>query len=194
VSWPASTYLRPAVADYGKAITQLWALSVIAVAELYGSVRGGPYQGILNGLMVLPAIWALGPLGWPWLRWRLRWHRRLFRLPPVPPVPEHWRLPAAMLGGYAALLTGISVLGFWLAEISMPWWAPLLSATLLAALVLSGWEIWIFYAFEQERRYELAAPASLPHRRAVRLLRLVEGRLLHRSVPLEETDHVRWLR
>lgn len=192
MSWPRAAYTHPAVADYGRALRQWWALTAIAVFEMVGVVRGGPYRALLDGLLVVPVIWALGPAGWPWLRWRLRGCRKRLGLPPVPTPAGDWRLPAGMLAGFAVLLGGISAWWHTLdARVAAPWWW-LNGMAMLLAVTLVGGELWLRWALRLERRHEQRSAATVPPYRSVRLLRAVEGRALrcYGMVPLEESGDV----
>lgn len=178
MSWSASTYARPTGGDYVRALFRPWALLLVATAEMFGQVRGGPYQAILCGLALLPVIWMLGPAGWPWLRMRLRHHRRIFGLPAVEMPRNNWQLPAVVALNYLVGLGGLATVFHLMGKVVSPWWW-LTFAGLLLLMVLLGEEVWIFYALESERRHERLAAAAIPHRRAVRLLRLIEGRAWH---------------
>jgi len=200
MSWPARAYVQPAVADYGKALGQLWASLLLAVAMLGGSIWGGPYRGIVDGLIAIPAIWALGPAGWPWLRMRLRQHRHTFGLPVVDMPRDDWRLPAVLLGGYTLVLAGTAAWFRALGEGVAPWW-PVTAAALAVSMVLLGWEAWIFYVLDQERRAGVTSgptPGILTHRRSLRLLYLLEGRMPVAQIPPVPAEWageaVRWWR
>lgn len=172
--WPPSAYTRPALQDYGEALGRWWAVLTIAVAQFHGAVAGGLYLAVLRGLAVVPALWLLGPLAWPYLRLRLRHHRRVFNHPEVAMPRDSYRLPAGVLAGFAAVLAAVCAVAQLLGEVRMPWSEFGLAAVLMV-LVMGGWELWIFYALELERRHERACAAGLPNR-TVRLLRRVEGR------------------
>jgi len=200
MSWPARAYVAPAVADYGKALTQPWALLLYAVAQLAGLIRGGPYRGIVDGLIMVPVIWALGPAGWPWLRMRLRQYRRTFGLPAVEVPRDDWRLPAVMLGGYTLVLVGTATVGYAIDETAAPWW-PVAAAALAVSVVLLGWEAWIFYVLSRGPRIGAIMgpiPGILTHRRSLRLLYLLEGRMFADQappVPAEwKGEAIRWWR
>jgi hypothetical protein len=172
--WPSHAYTRPALQDYGEALGRWWAVLVIAVAQFHGALTGGIALGILRGLAVVPALWLLGPLAWPYLRLRLRHHRRIFRHPSVSMPPDDYRLPVWTLAGFAAMMAATCVVFQAFDYLQMPWLEFRLVGILLV-LVAASWELWIFYALELERRHQQMSAAGLPPR-AVSLLRRVEGR------------------
>ena len=171
MTWPAATYQRPALADYGKALGRWWALLILAVAAVNGAVLGGgPASGVLRGLAMLPAIWLVGPLGWPCVRTYLRFHRRHFGEQERLPHAENWRLPMRVLGIHSLVMI-VVMLG---SGFETP--AEFFPVIVMLILAASGWLLWIFWALEAERRHIRLAAAGLPHSYSVRLLRRIEGR------------------
>lgn len=160
--------------DYFAMLGRWWAALTVVVAVVHGAAAGGPALAVLHGLAVLPALWLLGPLAGPYLRARLRQHRRLFGHPSVVTPPDDYRLPATMLIVLVAVIVATCATTQALGLVRASGLEFVLAGAPLG-LVAASWELWIFYALRAERRHDQACAVGLPSR-TVRRLRRLEGR------------------